>query len=521
MDFLKTYGLWIVVGIAVIVLMVVQFVYVGGMREEAEKKNAEVKKACEDVIRISRRINNGDYPSKGDMVEGARHLEKIRKERLAVEAKWRTHTEGLNRFMSNETRKGGEVTDPETIKKDPKTGDFVGKPIKWELFASRIRDLYNSVFKKMESKLQRKMEERLQVTLADEKYATSEVMLMDDAKAAAKSAAPKLAMIQSRILLQPDKLILVPVDQPFGADAPEEGWKEWRKYLITRDILERAVANTEVEIDRTLSAYVMASGKVVDDEGRKKRAKAIEEGESANLPKLKTVAWKRPSWRYIEQVVSITIDGPEVGNAELPGKGWIEDLSKSKKHKKAGRRSSWRRKKSRTKTSNSAKSEDKNPLEPQQPPEGEDAVYYDVFTLAIELKAHPKAIMAFHRELLKAKDIWYAPLGAEYLRLPDSEVMAAAGSREGKSTPATGEGVIEVIPDVAPLQSVASFDHEPPVTAILKYKVYRFRYSDVDNSRVASTTTTTPADKRRGRRYGPGRGMPMDMPPDAMPPNFR
>ena len=493
MNFVKTYGLWIVLAVVTIAILVVQFVVVGGRQAAAAQKNAEVKSACESVLRLRRKIRDNDYPTRGDVERARKHLEAIQAQRVEVQKRWRTYTEGLNRFLSNGSREGGQITDPETIERDPETGAITkpGAPITWELFSPRIRDLYNKAFDELEAELRRKMEPRLAVMLQDETYASDASLLWDEAAEQAERQASDAAKVQSRILKERDELILVPVDEKFTAEEPHKGWREWRKLLLTKDILIRAVAGTEVAFERRLHAYQMPSGKVQDDEARAQRNQLREEQGEAELKDLETTTWKRPAWRFVEQVVSLEIEGPEVGNAELPPPGWSEE-----KEQQAPARSSNRNGRAR---SGSDEQEQEDPLKPQEAPEGVEAMYHDKFTVTLEIKAHPRVVLAFHHNLLSSETIWYAPLSMTFQRLPDAEVMGPAGGEErGRKWSTTN--LVRALPEVAPVAMRARFSHEPPVNAVLKYEVYRFRYSDIDNYHAPAA-----AQRRKGERGGRSR----------------
>jgi len=485
MDFIRTFGLWIGMGIALVALLLVQFLYVGGIETQAATENAEVKSACERALRFSREVKSNTYPTQGDLKNATEHLEKIRQLRTTVQAKWYGYTDGLNQFMYRDTDPskpaGGEVLDPGTIRVDVNTQKVVdpGKPLAWDVYDAAIRMLYKNVFANMQKTLQPRMAEAFGKMAMDERMAASETLLPEETEAPARQDAEEMARVACRILRAPDELILVPVDTRFGAENRHEGWREWRKYLLTRDILERAIAGTEVEMTRTLNA----KANVEDLEGRKARAQTREE-ERAKLPKIDTVEWKRPCWRFVEQLVSLKIEGPVSGNAELPAAAWDEARQKEAAEKAK------------------ANKDYVDPLEPQAPPKDAEAVYHDIFTVTLQLKAHPKVLLAFHRKLMESESIWYAPLSLQIARLPDSTVMddysAALQTRSAGSGELTAR-----LPDVAPLRSIVGFEHEPYVDATLVYEVYRFRYSDSDNYRMESTATTTQPSYGGGPQFGP------------------
>jgi len=442
MGFVKKYLSWLLLALGVVVLLAVNYVYVGSLRSATASENMKVVKALQAAEKTAK--STSDIPTRLDIKNFTEHLGLILKEGRAVQEAWRKHTDGLNFLMGGGKRKDGEVTDPRTVKLDDK-GQVVpgsGEPIIWDLYDTTMPKLYELLFMKIRRDLALKLVDKVEVMLADENFAGDNTNTREDAEKTAKESAPRQAAHLARVLPTADDVCPVRVDERFFARDKERGWEIWRHYLITRDVLGRALINSIVELERTLCVQ-----KPLDDAERTK-LKAEKMEEIDEIREVETAALPFKEWRFIESVDSLEIVRSSVGDSILPAPGTEEE----KEDELA----------------------DKDPA--YTVTVGEREMYYDEYTMTISVTAHLKVIEAFMREILRGDEVFYVPVSATVTRFEDGVVMGRGGEQAAQS----GEGVKAQAS--RPVDTTAGFSHEPPVRAVLVYNIYRFRYTDTDNA---------------------------------------
>lgn len=438
MEKAKKYWVWIVIGVLFLGIQAFQWLVVGGRIGVAQEEHQQVINAINAFKGVVMNLET-QYPTQGDLNTSDEQFALLRKEAEAVTARWRKYTDGLNRWMQ-----GTQILNPTT-----------GTPERWETFNEFLRNQYLQLFERAEKALAEKMRPRIEVMLADSCYASDRTILhRDEALAKAKEVAPSLAMYYAHIF-KPEALIprirhgkteirledMAFVESERGKGSPT-GWRAWREFLLIRDILERVVPAIEVEVERWLAE--------LPPEARKK-----EEGVPGTLGiETKRIALKpvkRQGWRFVEQISEISFAPPELGTHVLPV---------PRKESKEGESTA-----------------------PVPPAAGQEAPrYHDKHTMTIKLIGHIKVIDAFMREILKAEDIFYAPVSAEVERFPDNETMGPPPPQQPPEEEASDFGSASyLMKPPRDFQRIASFDHEPPVKATLTYDVYRFRYADTPN----------------------------------------
>lgn len=453
MNFVKKFGAWIALGVVLLVLLVVQFLVVGGKRAAAIEENEQAAKKLKNFERTVKDLDS--VPTKADLDAARKHLDAIKAMGVEVREKWREMTGGLNQFMSNGEREEGTVKHPVT-----------GEVIPTTLFAQEIVKLYQSMFDSMQTRLAEMMEPKLATMIADSKFSNNVSLTSEAAAVLGKRLATSRVRAKAKVV-QADDLIPVTLNDRYDPpnNTPDKMWKDWRCYLVARDIFTRVVPACEVEVPRSLSTVLPAT----DEE----RAKVSSIGEDDPMAQQESkgepqrVVRKLKGWRWIEKIEKFKVDNLVPGNAELAG---------------------------RPKEGGEGEAAQPAATPPAAPPApGVEVRYHDTFTVTIELVAHMKVIQKFMSEVLRGEGVWYVPVSAQYSRYDAASVIGDYDSEEAKRWQSIQGGIEGV---VVPLQTVAGFEHEPPVKAKLVYKVYRFRYEDTDNPPPAAAQ---PA--------GPGQGM--------------
>lgn len=445
MNFVKSYLIWIISAVAMLGLLVVQLVYVEGLRAEVREKNKPYSGTFTALKSKAKRSALAKHPTRGDLSKGGDVIEKIEAEGKKVQAIWRNSTTGLNYAMGGGRTKDGGIHDPAKLKKDEETGLPSGPVIAWDLFSSRMDELYNQLFDDTQKAMTAELTPVLEPMLKDYIYFMEGPDQFTDSAAAeeAKKRVVREAAKQSRIVPDREKINPVKLSEVFDSKKESDirkGWKSWRHYLIARDILLRAVVKSSAEVERELLTRGYVDPKKREELIKRKQADEETKAEEDKIPWSKI---KRKAIRMVERVDSITVTGPVLGNSVLPALKPVE--GKEGEEKKAVT--------------------------------GEDAIYHDVFTVVIELKAHPKVIQSFMRQVLKGDDIFYVPVSCEIERFKDSEVTTI-----DTGTPSV---VAEAEKDAAApgeLITRASSYREPAIGTKLTYQVYRFRFADTDNN---------------------------------------
>lgn len=422
MEIVKKHLVWVVLGVVMLALLAVQMLVVGGRRAQAMASHDEVAGKLDEFGQFAR-MAQGKFPTKGDLESSHEHLLKIRAEGLEVSRRWYAHTAGLNLFISPE----GKVLSPSD-----------NEPVRYDLFAEFMNIQYLQSFAAVETQLADKMRPCWEEMLADGYYARDPKMKSrEEAREMARKDAADMARAYAQIF-SPKDLIPVDEDEEFPESDPGKMWRTWRAYLITRDIVQRVVADLIVEMPREVAVQERSS-------------------EEEDLTTKKLMREMKPqqakAWRFVEGLQQLAVLGPELGNRELPDPN------------------------AKVEGSGAA-------LDP-----GEDARFHDMYTVRIGLTAHIKVVEEFMRRILRSEDIFYVPVSASVQALPDQTTMGTYQLQIPEMIGTPGGNGYRNRP-ANPVFPIAGFEHEPPVQAELVYRVYRFRFTNTSNEKPRETAET-------------------------------
>ncbi len=433
MQVLKDYYLWVILVVIFVGLVAFELVFVRGVRSQTEQEHQAVVSTLGEGQRLSQGASN--IPTLADMAAARSHLERIQGERDSIRRIWRQLTGGLNSYMSNGQREDGTVADPET-----------GEPLRWELFGFRLRDLYGEMFDAVRYEYAQQVRERLEEGYARQRKLSVAGISDEAARAWAERRAEDESFWWTAQYF--DSGGLVPFDQfrTFTAEERWQGWIQWRTFLIKADILGRVVPAAVAEVPRPVLGWARGPDGLID-------------------PAAGAAVHEITDWRFVEKVARLSVIGPRPGTSVLPGPE-IEEGSPEFTRALSG-------------VGNA------------------DSRYYDIYTVHIEMNAHPAVVRAFMKEILRSEKIWYVPESVRIEKLSGVQpprIPKGYATREtplstprapvrdpfsGAATP--GGGGRRPGAGAEDMWETDTFGYQPPVNAVLQYQVYRFRYTDTDN----------------------------------------
>ena len=447
----KKYLNWIIIGVIIVGGALVNFFYVGSL----EKKAAGEHKVVADEVRtFNARFDqkeNGlmQTPTKQDQKIGGEYMDGIIKERdtVAVLLKRRAS------FFDECIVKGDIVY--------PAGTPNAGKTVDEMTFADFLSDQYYRAMAVMENSIFHKSTPVWQEMLEKSLYASSPNMKsVNEAAPKAKASAERIAAAQSRIL-KPAEMIPFRLDENFqGAANQQKRWDAWRRFLIFRDVVTRAIANTQVKVARDIVGF--------ERQGR----------DSDILDNPKTMIVTGNAERFIQNVSKIKVDLVSIGDAIIPDPQIVRDAKKGEK----------------------GEDEEDAPAEAEQPKMPENGKYSDVYKVTVELTAHLKAVRAFQAEMLKTDDVYYVPVAMGVSRLTDKVTM---GNFVMPSEGLLPEDVI--VNDefkngnAVAVNPVSDYSYEPPVNAHLEFLLYRPRFASAANPEGTNVTTIQMSANSSGR----------------------
>lgn len=316
-----------------------------------------------------------------------------------------------------------------------------GKPVSPKFFADFLRPQYLKAMVDMELGLQKEMVPAWAKILAQSLYATNYRLTTEKAEAEGKESAPVVAMEQAHIVT-PNLLIPFKLTEPFEQDQ-QKRWRYWRNFVIFRDILTRAVVKSVAQVKREVIAFERAPADFDDITGK--------------LPTMINDLNGGAS-RFLENISKLEVTQIAVGDGELPSFAPVEGGEK----KAAAHKGS---------------------------------VFYDVFSVKVELTGQIKVIEAFAREVPNTEAFYYVPVSKEIVRLADADTMGEYTMPTGEhaTAPVVGEAYAET--PATGVNTKLAFEHEPPVKALLVFHVYRPRTTGAANP--DTTDTDKPTDERR------------------------
>ncbi len=434
MEIVKKYLAWFILAAIVLVLVVVQFLIVGGRRAEAATAHKEVVDQLDRFTQFAR-MASSKIPTQGDLDTSDEKLKLIQDEGREVSRRWLKYTCGLNSFINAE----GEVLNPEN-----------NETVRQEIFAQFINDQYLALFADVEKKMAAMMQPHWEEMLADGFYARDPLMKnREDARPQAKTEAEKMTRAYAQIF-SPADLIPVSEDEQFSYKNPGKIWQVWRSFLITRDILERVVSGLVVEMPRQVPMEERREGGD-DDLAASKKA----------LTKMAPYDCK--AWRCIENIEILEVSDPELGNSELAALSTAAGEAGE-----AGKKA--------------------EPAAGAAGIPGEETRYHDTFTVRITFVAHAKVVEQFMRKVLQSEDIFYVPISMSVTSFDDQQTMGNYQLQNPTIVGTPGKHGYRSRPSI-PLFTISGFEHESPVQANLVYRVYRFRYADTKNQKAQIAAT--------------------------------
>ena len=428
----KKYLNWIIIGVIIIGGALVNFFYVGAL----EKKAASEHKIVDDEVRkFNARYDqkeNGllQTPTKQDQKIGGEYMDGIIKERDTVAVLLKRRAVFFDQGIVK-----GEIVYPAGTPN-------AGKKVDEMTFADFLSDQYYRAMAAMENNIFHKSSPIWQEMLEKSLYASSPNMKsVNEAAAKAKSSAQRIAAAQSRVL-KPADMIPFRLDENFeGAANKQKRWDAWRKFLIFRDVVDRAVANTQVKVVRDIVGFE-----------RQRRDSDI-------LDNPKTMIMTGNTERFIQNVSKIKIELVQTGDGIIPE----PQIVRAAQAKGEGE-------------------EEETAAEAPQTKMAENGKYSDVYKVTVELTAHLKAVRAFQTEMLKTEDIYYVPVALGISRLADKVTMG------NFVMPSEGMLPEDVIVNeefksgsAVAVNPVSDYSYEPPVNAHLEFLLYRPRFASSAN----------------------------------------
>lgn len=436
---IKDYMVWIVVAGVIVALLAVQLVFIGGIRAQAQQDHLKVRAQIQALDRLEKTIK--DIPTKGDLAGSSGYLAQIRQESEDAALLWWGVTAGLEQGIDAK----GTITDPET-----------GEPIQPELFSETMWRHYLEMLRKRELNLSERLlggwEELLTAYYAGTR---PDLVTMEEVVAAAKADAPRYADYYARIY-QADKLVGVKRDDDFVLGQPKAlpavtlRAGAWRRFLIARDLLDRVVpaAATEMPTRVTVRKYERPlAAQLINEDYTALKAVPPEE--------VKTIRMLRG----VERIDKLEVTGPVKGDQVLAAPGDEEKGESAATPAPAAKAG---------KGATGAKST---------------PTYYDTFTVRMSFVAHPEVVDRFLREVMKSKDLYYAPVAVRVERYAETQTHAVFAPPPLESLPtdtAANAASLPVYGILEPAQPLvaAGADYEPPVRVMVVYEVVRFRFDD-------------------------------------------
>ncbi|MBP5233470.1 MAG: hypothetical protein J6333_08695 [Planctomycetes bacterium] len=429
----KKYLNWIIIGVIILVGALVNFFYVGSLEQKAANEHKTVDDAVRKFKARYDQKENGlmQTPTKQDQKIGGEYMDGIIKERdnVAVLLKRRAS------FFDEGIVKGEIVY--------PAGTPNAGKKVDEMTFADFLSDQYYRAMATMENAIFHKSTPVWQGMLEKSLFASSPNMKsIDEAAPKAKASAERIAAAQSRIL-KPAEMIPFRLDENFqGASNQQKRWDAWRRFLIFRDVVTRAVANTQVKVARDIVGF--------ERQGR----------DSDILDNPKTTIMTGNADRFIQNISKIKIDLVSVGDAVIPDPEILRAAQKGETDEE----------------------NETPPAEAEQPKMPENGKYSDVYKVTVELTAHLKAVRAFQAEMLKTDDVFYVPVALGVSRLTDKVTMG------NFAMPSEGMLPEDVIVNeefksgnAVAVNPVSDYSYEPPVNAHLEFLLYRPRFVSASN----------------------------------------
>lgn len=429
----KKYIVWIVIGVVIVAALAFDFFHIGAKAEQFRQENQDIARQMDEFSRFVSTMKNR-VPTPEDLKIGKEFLDSITEEGKNTSALWKQFAAKLDEGIVK-----GEVVYPAD------DAAKAGTPVSPKFFADFLRPQYIKAMVDTELALQKEMTPAWSKKIAQSVYATEYRMTREEAEARGNKDAPLVAT-QEAHLFTPNALIPFRLTEDFERDQ-QKRWRFWRNYLIFKDVLQRAVVNSVAQVRRDVISF--------------KRPDADFDEVTGKLDtEIDTI---KNSERFVENISKIEVRQIAVGDGELPSfdapaEGKAEE-NKAGDNKKPGRN---------------------NPGQQQGP----GRVFYDVFSVKIQLVAQLKVIEALAREIPASKELYYVPLAQTIQRLPDAQTM-------GPYEMPTGSGAVTPLPNETYAERPATgvnpylaFEHEPPVQAVLSYQVYRPRLAGGSNPDV-------------------------------------
>ncbi len=427
MQVVKKYLVWIIIAVLALGFIIFDYVFVGSKVGNVLKENNDIVTKTQSFKHFISSMPK-KIPTPKDLEIGSDYLENIMLENKRATAIWLNFTENLENGLKN-----GEV-----IYSDPKEKERLGKPVPALVFADFLNNHYLQTMATAENNLAGKLQPVWEKMLTQSFYATNYKATMESAESEVKSSAPAVAA-QLAHIYTPAALIPFKLNEDFQKN--EKRIRFWRNYLIFKDIVERVIPNTSVDVERDVVAF--------------ERPKT-DFDETTDV--LKTDILRGKGERFIENISALEIKLVKYGNKEIENP--FTEAKKSEEDKLLA-----------------GGAPKKNA--PGAVAQEED--YHDIFEVRIEFTAHPKVLWKFMQTILASKDLYYVPVSHKFERLTDSETMGNYQMpKGGDSVRALADATYAETP--ANTQSpFLAFEHESPVKASFVYKVYRPRFMGMIN----------------------------------------
>lgn len=442
----KKFIVWIIIGVIILAALVFSIVHVGARAKIHREENKE-------IVNSTRMFNNffstmrEQVPTPKDLEVGAGFLAEITDEGRRTCALWRKFSHAIDKGIVN-----GEVVYPAEDKQK------AGTPVPPKFFTDFLRPLYLQTMVDAELALQGQMVPAWAQMLAQSIYATDYRATEEKAKEEGAASAPAVAAGEAHIFT-PNQLIPFKLSDSFEHDT-QKRWRYWRSYLIFKDILTRAVAKSVAEVQREVITFDRPPADFDETTG-----------------KLGTNINRAKSLRFIENISKLEIRQISIGDGMLPS------FDEEKPDTEAQPEIPSTAPNAAGTTANSGH------------------VFYDVFSVQIELTAQMKVIETLAREVPATDEFFYVPVSHEILRLPDSATMGNYTMPNGRYaiTPTRSDSYAEA--PATPVNPYLAFEREPPVKARLTFHMYRPRSAGTANPEAMDEESEID-NTRKGRHSG-------------------
>lgn len=426
---IKQYLTWYLIGGMMVASAAFSFIYTSSLEKNALQEHKKISESVKEFNdRYEQKLDGLlKTPTRQDQNLGESFMKSIITERKKAHDIWQTRARYLDQGIQKNEVVGLEATP-------------ASQPLAELTFAEEILSKYLHVLADTENELAKISLPVWQKALQWSIFATTPSLKdTNEAQEKAHAAATRFAHRLAHIFT-PANLLPFERGKTFkGNNNRDERLDAWRQLLIFKDILRRAVVNTNVAVKQEIIGFERA----------KREADVLEAPAT-------TIVKADDTLRFVQQLAKLEIKLLSAGNREI----------------------------SATMSETDEKTAEDETAEENS--EAKDTAnlprFHDVYLITIEMTAHLKTLQKFQAELLNTEELYYVPRFLAIKRLPEKETMGNPVMVDG------GGVVIEVsaseeyknLPAVN-VRHTADYSYEPPVTAHLEYLLYRPRFAGSAN----------------------------------------